>query len=69
MADHTEQIASPAIKIATAWGAVGITSWADAASFLAFVYTLVLLGEWIWKRAGRRFAERRGWISPKAGNE
>jgi hypothetical protein len=69
MSNHAEPIASPVLKAATAWGAVGITSWADAASFLAFVYTLVLLGEWIWKRAGRRFAERRGWVKPRSGSE
>lgn len=54
-----------ALKLGTAWGAVGITSWADAASALAFLYTLVLLGEWLWKKAIRPFAERRGWIERK----
>lgn len=54
-----------AAKIGTAWAAVGITSWADAASALAFLYTLLLIGEWVWKRAGRPFAERRGWVKRK----
>lgn len=49
-------------KIGTAWVAVGITSWADAASALAFLYTLILLAEWLWKRLLRPFCERRGWV-------
>lgn len=51
-----------AAKIGTAWAAVGITSWADAASALAFIYTLLLLVEWVWKRLARPFMERRGWL-------
>lgn len=51
-----------AAKIGTAWAAVGITSWADAASALAFLYTLLLLCEWFWKKLARPFAERRGWL-------
>lgn len=51
-----------AAKIGTAWAAVGITSWADAASALAFIYTLLLLLEWVWKRIARPFAERRSWL-------
>lgn len=49
-------------KIGTAWAAVGITSWADAASALAFFYTLLLVCEWIWKRLIRPLAERHGWL-------
>lgn len=49
-------------KIASAWAAVGITSWADAASALAFLYTLCLLGDFWWKRFLRPFLEDRGII-------
>jgi len=55
-------VAAPVIKVATAWVAVGITSWAEAAAFAAFIYTCALLAEWIWKKL-RPFAERRGWIT------
>lgn len=51
-----------AIKISSVWGAVGISSWAELASALAALYTVVLLCEWAWKRIGRPFAESRGWI-------
>lgn len=54
-----------AAKITTAWAAVGITSWADAASALAFLYTLILLTEWLWKRCLRPFCERQGWVKRK----
>lgn len=37
-------------KIATAWLASLFTSWADVASFLAAVYSLCLIGEWLYKK-------------------
>lgn len=49
----------PRIKAATAWGgvgvskyldAIGITSWGDFAAMLAAVYSLILIGEWAWKK-------------------
>lgn len=49
-------------KIASVWAAVGITSWAEAASALAFLYTLCLLGEFWWKRFFRPLLERHGLI-------
>lgn len=61
-AQQPEGIGVTATKIGTAWAAVGITSWADAASALAFMYTLLLLLEWVWKRLVRPFAERRSWL-------
>jgi len=50
------------IKIASAWAAVAITSWADAAAALAALYTILLIGEWVWKKVLRPFAERQGLI-------
>jgi hypothetical protein len=29
---------------------LGVQSWADWASFAAFVYTMILIGEWVWKK-------------------
>ena len=46
----SQEIAAPVLKIASAWAAVGITSWADAASFVAFCYTMILIAEWLWKK-------------------
>lgn len=55
-----------AAKLGTAWAAVGITSWADAASALAFLYTLILISEWLWKKVIRPFSEQRGWVKRKS---
>lgn len=49
-------------KLATVWAAVGISSWSDFAAFAASIYSCVLIGEWLWKKAIRPFCERRGWV-------
>lgn len=54
-----------ATKAGTAWAAAGLTSWADWASFLAFLYSAILIFEWFWKRFLRDFAERRGWVKKR----
>lgn len=54
-----------AIKLTSVWAAVGITSWADFAAFLAAVYSALLIVEWFWKKAIRPFCELRGWMAPK----
>lgn len=41
-------------KGASAWAAVGFTSWSDVAAFLASCYTLLLICDWIWKHIKRR---------------
>lgn len=65
VASQPEAIAAPVAKAATAWAFVGITSWAEFASFLAAIYTTILLCEWAWKRFGRAFAVRHGWVEGK----
>lgn len=65
MAAQSELVAAPVAKAATAWAVVGVTTWAEFASFLAAIYTLILLGEWAWKRFGRAYAVRRGWVADK----
>ena len=55
-------VSAPMIKIVTTWGAVAITSWSDVAAMLASVYTLILIGEWLWKKSLRPFMERHGFI-------
>lgn len=49
-------------KLGTVWAAVGITSWADAAAFLAALYSLLLVLEFLWKKLARPFLEWRGLI-------
>lgn len=62
IASAPDTIAAPILKISTAWAAVGITSWSDAAGFMAALYTAVLLGEWIWKKI-RRQKTRKGSVN------
>ena len=62
MNDAQSTVAHPAAKVITVWAAVGFTSWADVAAFLAAVYSLILILEWVWKKFGRPFAENRGWL-------
>lgn len=48
--DHTS-VAMPLIKIITAWlAAIGFQSWGDVASFLAALYTALLIAEWVRNR-------------------
>jgi flavodoxin len=51
-----------ALKIASAWAAVGVTSWSDFAALVASLYTCVLIGEWFWKKALRPYCEKHGWV-------
>jgi hypothetical protein len=46
-------------KAASAWGgvavakmldALGVHGWGDAAAMVATVYSLILIGEWMWKK-------------------
>lgn len=50
------------VKLASAWAAVGITSWADAASAVATCYTAMLAIDFLWKKFGRPAAERHGLV-------
>lgn len=44
--DHIS-VAMPTLKIISAWAAaLGLTSWGDVASFLAALYTALLIAEW-----------------------
>jgi len=62
MINEQGTIGSPVIKIVTSWGAVAVTSWSDVAAILASIYTLILIGEWVWKKSLKPFLKRRGFI-------
>ena len=59
---NSNQVENQAAKIVSAWALIGITSWAEAASFAAFLYSALLILEWLWKRAVKPLAVARGWI-------
>lgn len=55
--------AASATKAGAAWAgyglsrvleAVGIGSWSEAAAAAAFFYSLLLIGEWFWKKWRRK---------------
>lgn len=48
-ADQKEGLISGA-KLTSVWAMVGITSWADFAAFMAAMYSLLLVGEFVWKK-------------------
>lgn len=64
---HDGKVAT--LKAATAWGGAGISyylekvgfnDWGDVAAFLAACYSLILIGEWVWKKfKGRRARKGR----------
>lgn len=58
-------VSAPGVKIVSAWVAVGITSWTEAAAATAMFYSLLLIGEWFWKKFWRDFFVRLGWLKPR----
>lgn len=59
--NQDQTVAAPGLKIATAWlAAIGIASWSDAAAALAALYSLLLIGEWVWKKISKHRAKKRG---------
>ncbi|WP_290872056.1 hypothetical protein [Aquabacterium sp.] len=60
--NQQDNIESPVLKVFSMWAAIGITSWAEFASFLAAIYTMFLMGEWLWKKLFKPIAVRHGWI-------
>lgn len=60
---HSTSVDHPVLKAITALLAgLGVSNWSDFAAMCAAIYTICLLGEWLWKKFGRPFAENRGWV-------
>lgn len=57
-------VANQGAKIGFVWFSIGITTWAEAASFLAFVLSALALIEWLWKKLVRPFCVSMGWLKP-----
>lgn len=73
-------VAQPGVKSGIAIGGAGASkametgrqvvevlglSLSDWAALLAAGYTLCLWCEWFWRRCGRPYAEKRGWLQPR----
>lgn len=61
---NTEHISNQGPKIAVVWAAWGITTWQEAAGFLAFVLSALAFAEYIWKKAIRPILVWRGYMKP-----
>jgi hypothetical protein len=61
---NSEHVANQGAKIAVIWAAVGITTWQEAAGFLAFILSFLALCEWIWKKFARPILIWRGYMKP-----
>ena len=69
MNEILEDLKIPALKIASVWAVIGITSWASAASFMAFIYTGWMLAEKIWSHLIRPCLVSRGCLQRKLDDE
>lgn len=58
------EVTNQGAKIGVVWLAIGITSWAEAASFLAFVLSALALCEYLWKKIVRPLCVKMGWLRP-----
>lgn len=59
---HSGTIEQPLAKFISLWALIGITSWTDFAAFLGALYSMLLIGEWMWKKALRPVCIARGWL-------
>ena len=68
--NQSEQISHPVVKgVSVAAAGIGALSWPDIAAILASIYTLVLMGEWAWKKVLRPYLARCGWIERRVRKE
>lgn len=65
MNEQISSVSAPVTKIASVWLAFGITSWSDIAAIAAASYSMLLIGEWFYKRFWRDIFVRWGWVKPK----
>lgn len=50
---NQEVVANLGPKIGAIWVAIGVSSWSEAAGFLAFILSFLALSEWVWKKVAR----------------
>jgi hypothetical protein len=58
MDNLASEVSSPLVKLGSLWALIGITSWTDFASFLGAVYSMILIGEWLWKKVFKRMLKK-----------
>lgn len=55
------EVANQGAKVGVVWAAIGISSWSEAAAFLAFILSALALGEYVWKKILRPILEHFGY--------
>jgi hypothetical protein len=63
---NSDTVTNQGTKLLFVWGSIVITSWAEAASFLAFVLSALALCEYLWKKVVRPALVHFGYIAPRA---
>jgi hypothetical protein len=53
-------------KVFSLWALIGVTSWAEFASFLGAIYSMLLISEWFWKRFLKDQFLVWGWLKATA---
>lgn len=61
----SSSVSAPVSKVVSVWIAFGVTSWSDVAAIAAAFYSILLIGEWFYKRFWRDLFVRWGWVKPK----
>lgn len=65
MSQQTQEVvANLGPKIGGIWLAIGVSSWSEAAAFLAFILSFLALSEWMWKKAIRPTLAHMGYVKP-----
>lgn len=61
---NSEHVTNQGPKLAVIWAAWGITTWQEAAGFLAFILSFLAFCEWMWKKAIRPLLVWKGYLKP-----
>lgn len=61
---NQEVVANLGPKIGAIWVAIGVSSWSEAAGFLAFILSFLALSEWMWKKAMRPVLVHFNYLKP-----
>ena len=59
-----EVVANVGPKLAAIWTVIGVSSWSEAAGFLAFILSSLALTEWMWKKVVRPVLVHYGKLKP-----
>lgn len=68
MTPAKKEVVEAAAGAGSVWTVYGISNWTEAAGFLAFVYTALLILRFLWKYTVRPFLVAHGWLRPKPGD-